>query len=469
MTSDPAAMEAAPRRWWVTLAALILLAATVQLAAFWPGIMIWDAIRQYGQALSGQYDDWHPPAMNWLWRELGLLGSGPAPMLVLQALLYWGGFALLAGAALRGGRKGLAIALVACALLPIPFVLIGTVLKDSLMAGALLTAAGLAAWRRPGEWPLRIVAIALLIAAAALRFNAVPACLPLLVALLPTDWRRTWPRLILTTIIAAIPLFVALPLANTALRADRSGVELSLVVYDLGGIGRFAGVDLFPPVGVADPVAVNARCYTPVSWDVYAWWGPAPCAIGYGNIRPALEARHDNPYRLWAGAIVAHPIAYAEHRLAHFDSNMRFLVHDADEPVLTLQTDPNPWNYSLPPRALRSAIGALAGWTLRTPIGWPACWLALGLGLLLLVPRLSARTKAIALPILLSALLYALSYLPLSVASEVRYHLWTETGIAIAAAMMLADTAHHVSRRRLLLVFAPLAIVTMLCVAARLL
>ena len=444
------------------LAMLVMVA--LQLAAFWPGIMIWDAIRQYRQSLSGIYDDWHPPAMNWLWRQLLPIHSGPAPMLVLQALLYWSGFALLAATALRNGRCWLATALLACALLPIPFVLVGAVLKDSLMAGALLLASGLIAWRREDEWPLRIMAILLLIAAATLRFNAVPACLPLLVVALPTAWRRTWGRLALTTAIAAVPLVLAMPIANKLLEAQRSGVELSLVIYDLGGIGKFAGVDTFPPVGVADPVAVNAHCYKPVSWDAYAWWGADPCPIGFTDLQPAFAARHLNPYEVWAKAIAAHPLAYAEHRLAHFNNNSRFLVHDTDLPTLSLQTDPNPWNFQLAPSALRDVLGHTAIWSSHTPLGWPICWLALGLGVLLLA--LSQATKTIALPLVLSAWLYGMSYLPLSVASEVRYHFWTATGIALAAVIVLAD-ARAISRRRLVVAFVPLLVVTILCVAAR--
>ena len=173
------------RGWWLLLAA----GAVGQLIAFWPGIMVWDAIRQYRQALSGRYDDWHPPAMNWLWRQLGIFGAGPAPMLVLQAALYWGGFALLAMAAARRDRR-LAWAVAACALLPVPYLLVGTVLKDSLMAGALLLAAGMIAMRRPGDRLLVIGAAVLLVAAATLRFNAVPACLPLALLLVPVGWWR---------------------------------------------------------------------------------------------------------------------------------------------------------------------------------------------------------------------------------------------------------------------------------------
>uniref|UniRef100_UPI0035CA0DA6 hypothetical protein n=1 Tax=uncultured Sphingomonas sp. TaxID=158754 RepID=UPI0035CA0DA6 len=410
----------------------IVLVAVLHAAVFWPGIMTWDAIRQYGQALSGQYDDWHPPAMNWLWRQLGVFGAGPAPMLALQVALYWSGTLLWVLAAWRRGRPRAAGAIALLALSPIVLVLVGTVLKDCLFAGALLLASGLlAAWpeRRAG----RIVAALLLVAAATLRFNAVPACLPLLLLAAPAAWRSTLPRLGATVLLAAIPLVLALPLANAALHAKRSGVELSLVIYDLGGIGKFSGTDAFPPTGVADPVAVNAACYSPISWDSYAWWGPAPCAIGFERLRAPLKTGH-GPYGWWASAVLHHPIAYAEHRLAHFDRNTRFLVRDADLPGLSLASDPNPWRYGVAPNTGRSAIAEAANWVLATPLGWPACWLALGVGLLVLRPRLDGDP---AVAMAWSAMLYGFSYAPLSVASEVRYHFWTMTAVGIAAALIL--------------------------------
>jgi hypothetical protein len=256
-----------------------------------------------------------------------------------------------------------------------------------------------------------------------------------------------------------------LPVANRLLNAQRSGVALSLVIYDLGGIGRFAGTDVFPRVAVRDPVAVDARCYTPVSWDVYAWWGPEPCPIGFVLLRPAFAAQHLNPYSVWAKAVAAHPLAYAEHRLAHFNANSRFLVRDADLPALSLQTDPNPWDFGLAPSSLRDAVAAIVRASGDTPLGWPICWLALGLGTLSLA--WSRRSGSIALPLALSAWLYGMSYLPLSVASEVRYHFWTMTGTALAIVIVLAD-ARGISGRRLAAAVAPLLFVVILCVAARL-
>lgn len=451
------------------LAAAMLAAASIQAWAYWPGIMIYDAIRQYGQALSGHFDDWHPPAFEWLWRQWLPLATGPAPMLALQMLFYWSGFALLAAWAMRERRFALAFAIAACALLPIPFALLGAVLKDSLMAGLLLTVTGLLAWSGRDERASapRIVALLLLLVAATLRFNAFFAGLPLALALIPTRWRNTPIRFTLAAAALLVPLLLAPPIANRLLRAERSGVELSLIIYDLGGITRYSGVDVFPPLGIANPVAVNAHCYSPVNWDPYAWWGPEPCPIGFDVMRARLHASGENPYRLWLRAIVAHPIAYAEHRLGHFNANTHFLIsHDAQRPI-PAQSDPNPWNEQVRPTPLFGAIDSLALSSAAWPVGWPVCWIALALGTLIVAPRLPSRR--IVIPLAASSGLYGLGYALVSVASETRYHLWTMSAAAIAAVIAAADLSRSpIPRNRLLLASAPLLVVAGLGIAWRL-
>jgi len=87
-----------------------------------------------------------------------VLQTGPAPMFVLQLLLYWMGIALIAGWANKRGRPGLGVALACVGLLPAPFALTGAITKDGLMAGFLGCAAGLllgVTWVRPEPhgWP----------------------------------------------------------------------------------------------------------------------------------------------------------------------------------------------------------------------------------------------------------------------------------------------------------------------------
>lgn len=453
----------------VVLALALLVVALLQAAAFWPGIMTWDAVRQYGEALTGHYDDWHPPAMDWLWRQLLVVHAGPAPMLLLQMALYWAGFAGLTAWAVRARRRALAVAFTLAAMMPIPLALMGAVLKDCLMAGALVAVVALLAWlpERRG-WALRVAALVLLVGAATLRFNALPACLPLMIAALPHGWwSRRW-RFAAVSLGCAAVLALAMPVANRLLRAEPSGVGLSLVIFDLAGITYHSGVDVFPDIDVQNRVAVNATCYTPLQWDHYAWWSPEACPIQFEDIGDAFDDAHESPYRHWLGAVLAHPVAYAEHRLAHFNLNMRFLVHDEVERAAQIESAPNDWGYHIAHNPLLDALYWLALWTGRTPLGWPICWMALALGALSVAPALPSRR--IIVPVALSALLYGLGYLPASVASELRYNLWTMLGALVAAAIAVADLhgTARVTRARLAVAAMPLIVVTSLCVIWRL-
>jgi hypothetical protein len=450
------------RRFLLLAAGLPLAFGLLHAAIYWPGIMIWDAIRQYGQALSGRYDDWHPPAFAWLWRQMLPLAPGPAPMLALQLLLYWGGHALLAGWAARQSRRGLALALAACGLFPLALALTGEVMKDALMAGALLSAAGLLAWRQAtgGRW-FRIGGIALLLFAATLRFNAVLACLPLLAAFLADRRRGGRGRLVLAAAAAAVLLLLALPLANLALRAQPSGVGLSLVIFDLGGITEQSGANAFPPLAdVDDPVAINHGCYDPASWDRYAWWGEDPCEIGFETLSPVLTEGGRNPYRFWLAAIAAHPLAYAGHRLRHFNANSRFLVRNRLQRPAFAQSDPNPWNVRVRSNPALVAVDRIVLALDDTPLGWPIWWLAVAAGALILAPRLPSR--GLVVPLAASSLFYGLGYAILSVASEMRYHLWTIVASLLAAAIAASEIRQApLSRRRLAFAILPAFLVAL--------
>jgi hypothetical protein len=419
--------------------ALFALPLAVQIAGYWPGLITWDSIRQYDQALSGAYDDWHPPVMEWIWSKFIPVWPGTAPMLILQLALYWAGLAAIGAWCLNERRRVAFAGVVLLALLPIPLALMGAILKDSLMAGALLSATGLMIWRaRLGRWASTASA-GLLIFAATLRFNAWPACLPLMLALLPDAVKRTRQRFALSALLSIAVLVAAMPAANRLLQAERSGVELSLVIFDLGGITRFSGENQFPEVGVADPVAVNRRCYTPLKWDPYSFWAAEPCPIGFDRLKARFDRTGESAIRRWIVAILGHPPAYLRHRAAHFNIHARLFVKDdlaIDRPVPNL-APPNDWNFRLPGTAAQQWIDEAALASGSTPLGWPIVWIAAALGVLL------ARPAGPAAPLAWSALLYGLSYFPASVAPELRYHLWTR----IAAGLALAFAADAMARQ----------------------
>ena len=451
------------------IGAAVLLAVGVGASlAYWPGLMIWDSARQYDQAVSGKFDDWHPTSMEWVWRLWTGLAQGPAPMLLMQLALYAAGLALLIQWALRQGRRGRALALAACALPPLSVALMADIIKDSLMTAVLVLAVGLwvgaaetARWRR--GW-----AVALVLAAATLRYNAFLAGAPLLVAMAPAAWRDRPLKLGLLAAAAGGLLLVATPLANRALGAEKSGVDYSLTVFDLAGIGYYSGQDVFPPMGLTDAVADNHACYTPRRWDTYAEWTPDPCEIHFDLVRQAFDQHHISQRLWWVKAIVSHPIAYARHRLGHWNINAAFLVHQETGRAVPFHSDPNSLQSQTPDTWAVRWIDRLARWSAHTPLGWPACWMALAFGLAALSPALPSRRQI--QPLAVSSLVYGLGYGAVSVASDERYYLWTMTAAALALAVAVTDGVHWrtIDRRRLAVAGAPLAVIASLSLIWRL-
>ncbi len=222
-------------------AALLCLAALV---LWWPGVVEYDSVEQYKQALSGAYLDWHPPAMARLWAVLHPLAPGAAPMLVVQLILYWLGLGLLATALARSGSVRAGVAVLAIGALPLFAAWQAAVLKDTQMLGAILAAIGLVGWWRLAEKrmpiPAIVAAILLLVYAALVRANAVFAVVPLAAMLAP--WPvRPWQRGL--AIAAGILLVVVAmpPINHGLLGAGETKVSRTLPIFDLAGIAHFSG------------------------------------------------------------------------------------------------------------------------------------------------------------------------------------------------------------------------------------
>ena len=114
-------------------AALLCLAS---LAARWPGVVMYDSISQYEQAVAGEYADWHPPIMARLWALLLHAAPGTVPMLLVQMLAWWDGLALLAVALARAGRGRAGALVLVMGAWPLFLGWSSVVLKDAQLACA---------------------------------------------------------------------------------------------------------------------------------------------------------------------------------------------------------------------------------------------------------------------------------------------------------------------------------------------
>jgi hypothetical protein len=480
---------------WLAAAALLF---TATIAARWPGIVMHDSVEQYSQALSGQYDDWHPPIMARTWALLNHIHTGTGPFFLIQMLLWWGGLGLLAAALGRRLRHKAAGLVLLVGVAPLFLGWATVVLKDAQMACCLVAATGIAAhWRlanqnppplgvgdqpkagggvspleaerssptgdtppsslrdatspsRGGSGGKRLAKAAILLLtlyATLVRGNAVFATVPFALALFDWGGVRRLP-LRIGLLILAIGAVIVLngPINHRLLNAERSGVERTLFFYDLAGIAHFAPLATLPgPAPGQWAEAERRQCYTPSLWDPYG--DPALC----GFIGDALETnddKHGDVMRVWTDAVIHHPLAYAQHRIGHLNSNLRFWVGpgewDAAPPIYS---EDNQLGLDVSYSAAGEELVVASRTMAASPLGWPCLWFAAAIGLLWASARADRGGQvALGRALALSTVCMSASFAIVSIASDLRYHLWSM--IAAALALILLVDARAFDRRR---------------------
>jgi len=394
-----------------------------------------------------------------LWQLLHGVSPGPAPMFALQIAMYASGFALIVAALVRTGRWRSALAVSVLALSPLLLGWQMAVLKDTQMLGALVTATGIVAhYRLPARRiPIAAAALmALLIGYATLvRANALFTTVPFAVLLLPTNKR---PLLSLGIAgVGAAAILAVTPLVNhRLLGAEPSGVAKSEPLFDLAAIAVATPATASSPFTAEERAQIAERhCVRAFFWDPLG--DPAGCSDFTDRL---LEEPAGMLYLELAQAAAAHPLAYAEHRLAHWNSTERWLVEpDLPEAGPPDEAEPNDIGLTGPQNAAATAWQDAAAFEASTPLGWPIVWTAIAL---LLVPaawrRRGEPAAGLALALLASALALEASFLVISIASDLRYHLWPMAASALA--LILLSDGLALNRRSSMISGALLVIVT---------
>lgn len=406
---------------------------------------MYDTVAQYRQVLSNKVDDWHPPVMVRLWQFLHPLAPEGAPMFAIQIAFYALGFGLITAALVQKGRWRAGIAAAILSLSPLLLGWQMVVLKDGQMLGALAAAFGIAAHYRlrNRNIPLPAAAIiALLIGYATLvRANAIFVTAPLVVFLLP------WPTNIAARTLAAIAAILAVLMANPLidhrlLGATPSTVLKSQPIFDLAAIAVAAPGSSSAFTDAERRQIEQLHCAKAFFWDPLG--DPTACA-------PATKRLIGEPasllYFSLARAAVAHPVAYARHRLEHWNSTERWLVEpglpDAAPPI---EAEPNDLGLATPSSVLAAWWQDVAAVEAASPLGWPIVWTAIGLCLLPAAWRRRAEPAgALALALIVSGLALEGSFLVVSIASDLRYHLWPM--IAAPLALILLGDKLEAPRR----------------------
>lgn len=434
---DPAALAAAA------------LGITATLWLFYPGWMSVDSAVQYQQALTGRYEDVHPPLLAWLWRQADRLWPGPAGLFVTLTATWWLALASIS-TRLAPGWRG-ALAALAIGLMPPVLLVAAHLWKDVALSAALLAATAATLGRRLSGGRAWIgVAVVLLSAAVAFRHNAWPAALPLVAWLAgPRVSTERWGA---ARAFAALGLAAALALVpgavHRALDAAPRDAWSAVALWDLGAVSIATGHMLIPPE-VRDPDLAVAD----LEAGYVEWANPPMFAsnqIRLGFFAPYSDADQRAVFGAWLAMLREHPRAYLAHRarvtrhllLGPPAEAPRELVYVADR-ILPPEATVTPGSMDRPrDRAIVRAAEALRG----TPLFAGATWLLLALLAFATAWRARATEPGRA-AIALSASSWAYAA-PLAIATgsaEFRYLHWSV--IAALLATLAAFTARRAASR----------------------
>ena len=440
----------------IAITAGLLFAANM--FGWFPGAANDDSISQYAQAVDQHFNDWHPPMMAWLWSIFRLLADGDGPMFSFQVVYYWLGFGLIAVALSRAGRPLAAWGIIGIALFP-PFLMMNiNILKDVGLAVTFLAAFAALFWYRiqDRKVPLVVVAISiiLLFYGTLVRTNAVFAVVPLLAYLINPQWlRRPWRLLVFSIPIAMLMVPVSGLFNHKVLNATPLGIIRSLQIFDITGIAFYSGdVSVFGPGNSFTKQDVDS-CYMPNAWDTLSPWGQ--CRFFWNRLAISRDLQGVEEFspmatmealpnpdlsNYWIASIIAHPLAYARHRLAHFSSEIDFLVPPSRDNTVALDTLVGGEVHAVPALPMaREPLYLMLYDVSKTP----AFWLAIGVCLLGLLasaklPRYPAGLEA-TLALVMSGVLYTCAYLVVGVATDLRYQFWSMVATFTALVILLSE------------------------------
>lgn len=427
--------------------ALVAAAFAFDVAAWYPGALPFDNAFLWWQVRGGESNDVGSPALLWVWRGTEAFASGPGPVLVLHLLLFWSGLGLLLGA-LRAGPAAATAIVVAIAAAPVVLVMRGAVLTDMGLMSSLLFSTGAIARAAAGAgraWLLP--AVPALFYGLALRHNALPAILPLVVAAaavgLPPRHRHA------RGVTAATLLSLAALVGASALLARnvdrRVPVWPSVAQFDLAAISISSGTLLLPPFSVGPALTVGelAGAFRP--------WSNVPMLQGTkSGMADPLWTRWSAEQlsqwrRAWVAAILDHPADYLAHRVRL--SGALFGTHERSWPRELAYFDGQVQYRDNPPiepakGVLHRGLVALAESSRATPV--LAAWPYLLIGVLAFPFALAARgalPARLALMLLASAGLYAAPLVFLAPSAELRYLAWPCLACLLAAALAALASA----------------------------
>lgn len=410
-------------------------------AVAFPGIMNWDAHEQYTHAVLGQYMDWHPPIMSFVWSQPLAIADSAWPMLFLHIASYWFGLYNLYVALVRRSRRMYAYAVIAIGVLPNLFLMSAFILKDVGMAVSLIAAFSIVFKRRALGQRVSMIDVLLVAVflsyATLVRSNSVFAVAPILLYFVAP---RRMVGLLLPAFSLAIIAF-AIP-ASTFINQQVIGATptrpiMSLKLFNIAGVIHYSrSYDAIPRFDRSSLNVID-QCYSDDQWD----------EINRGQCEPLFRSPEPSN-REWAWAVANHPIAFIKHRVAHMNEAMFFIVPHKHPSWYDLNYKPD-----LPRPPLEPMIKGSYERLRNMAIFSPAVYFSLAVvlaGFMLFNAKNVKKDEMLVASfyLLSSAAAYTAAWLLVGVASVYRYQQYPMTATLLGCVLFLASSSPRASWKR---------------------
>lgn len=392
----------------------------------YPGGMSWDSTYQYNQALSGTYDEFHPPLMAFVWHGLLALHRGPFVMIVLHNVMFWVGIALIARR-ITHSTAWRCVFIVLFAACPAVFTQLGVVWKDVGQSTALTLVCGMLLHANGRPWLAR-AALVPLFYGIAVRHNGLAALPPLAIwlaaeaGLFAAGASRR--RVVVAGGLALIALVtVGAFVTNRALIGEnRQYAEQILYVHQLDAISIRVGRMLHPP-------SFAEREHRTLAALRQRFRDEANLSM---SITPTRDAAEVSLLRTaWLSNLVRFPREYLDHRWVAFQSLLGIRHADVESPY---HSAASPWQTA--PFEVTRPYAAVDAWLnahRNAPFfrGWIYCLACCVFALL--AWRFSLPAFAVAS----SGVLYAASSFLIAPAADFRYLYWVVNAAFISGALLV--------------------------------
>ena len=413
------------------------------LVAYYPGLLSPNSISMMSQARDLSFTDWHSPVMPLLWAALYRIAPGPQGMLASLLALYWVAVFLLAGAAAQIERH-VAPAMLVMGFMPFTINFAGTLWVDVLTATSWLACSALvfaAEIRRQPQSIIRQVATwALFLIGGLARPNALFAAVPLGLYI----WESPGPsrpakRALVAPLLLAGLWLGGWTISYPVLNAKKTYPIHSIVTFDLAGISHFSGRNYLPSQWSAEETAkILLTCYTPQAWNEYAF---GECKFVWQRLRNEGLWGSADLWRAWLDAVRAQPLAYLQHRTAHFwyfITTVEYLFHEGNSAEEIRRRDEENFGF----KWLRNYVFDSRWLIMFRPI----FWIVLAGGCLIAARSCAPASRRFVTAMSLSSLIYLATYFFVGVASNFRYAYWAVLATSACTVVLACEAAAALKR-----------------------